>query len=168
MAPWPPDDPQAWQAHETGVWLPDEIPDDSSDEPPEPSEALDAVELPEPAYTYAPSPDMPGASEVYTIVVLPTWRRAREGKWRRAHPKLRRDPELGVVEVDAFSVVSYRLEDLRDPHWGALGPGVGHIDLDRSALQQLLSLIQAQLDHYVRIASHEARRDHTDVEDESH
>jgi hypothetical protein len=166
-APWPPDDIYTRQADEAANWLSDELSDEPSDEPPAPSEALDALDLPEPVYTYTPSPDVPSASEVYTIVLLPTWRRAQEGKWRRAHPKLRRDPQLGVVEVDAFSVDSYRLEDLRDPDWTFLWPGVGYIDLDGSALQELIGLLQAQLDHYIRITSSEALRDRKDAEDES-
>jgi hypothetical protein len=168
--PWPRDEDR-WEPDIPAAALPGEEPDWEFVDPPELSQEVgeplppwtwDPEELyfSVPAYTYIPSPDLPGASELYTLVGMPTWQRAREAEpWQR-RTRIRREPQLGMVEVDLFSVVSYRLEDLRDPNFDPyIEPGVGYIELDRSALQELLALLQQQIDQFLLARLSEARTD---------
>jgi hypothetical protein len=91
---------------------------------------------------------------------MPTWQRTHERKpWGRL-VRLRHDTQLGMVTIDAFSVVSYELEDLREPEFDPeTVSNMGYIDLDRPALQELLELLQQRIDEYGRSASKAPHRD---------
>jgi hypothetical protein len=116
----------------------------------------------EPSYTYIPSLDAPAGSEL-AIVCMPTWQRADEAVTWGGRPRLRQDPQQGLIVADAFSVVSHRLEDLRDPDFDPyLEVGLGYIDLGRPALQELLELLQQHIDEYVHTASTATRTDSED------
>jgi hypothetical protein len=169
--PWPPDEEELWEPDIPAAAPPDEEPDWEFVDPPKLSQEVEEPIPPwtwdpedryfgEPAYTYVPSPHLPSASELYTLVGMPTWQRAREAEpWQR-RTRMRRDPQLGLVEVDLFSVVSYQLEDLRDPDFDpCIEPGVAYLELDRSALQELLGLLQQQIDQFMLTAPPDVRTD---------
>ena len=94
---------------------------------------------------------------------MPTWQRAGEDVTWGGRPRLRQDPQLGLQVADAFSIVSHRLEDLRNPDFDPyIELGMGYIDLDRPALQELLELLQQRIDDYGHSASKAAHRDGED------
>lgn len=105
----------------------------------------------EPAYQYIPDADIPTATTLYTLVIMPTWEACEGATWYAVMKTVEPDGEWGTINVDAVEIHTFRLADLHDPDFEPyIDSGIADIVFNRAALRDYIALLKHYIERHQR------------------